>query len=97
MTTETKRDSLQRPKGRGFSHASIINDDIMPDIETHCCEMCHKVTLQDNVIEIRLRNPNHLLLGIKKSYWLCSRDCVKLFLLKTEETDYGIMVKQVNK
>ena len=25
MTTETKRDSLQRPKGRGFSHASIMN------------------------------------------------------------------------
>ena len=24
-TTETKRDSLQRPKGRGFSHASIMN------------------------------------------------------------------------
>ena len=24
MTTETKRDSLQRPKGRGFSHASIM-------------------------------------------------------------------------
>ena len=27
MTTETKRDSLQRPKGRGFSHASIMKNE----------------------------------------------------------------------